>query len=52
METTELVIPVPLSNGKTVTIHNFPVGLSEEDADKITRVIIALAEQTQDTDNQ
>lgn len=47
MKTESLVIPVPLSNGKIVTINNMPVDISKEDAEKIARVIVALAEQTQ-----
>ena len=47
MDTTDIIFPVPLSNGHIVTINNLPVVLSIEDAEKISRVIIALAEQIQ-----
>ena len=45
MDTTEVVFPIPLSDGVVVTIHNLPVNLKKEDAEKIARVVIALAEE-------
>jgi hypothetical protein len=43
MEPDEIVYPIPLSDGTIVTIHNLPLILSRDDAQKIARVLIALS---------
>ena len=43
MNTDEIIYPIPLSDGTIITIHNLPLILSEDDAKKIARVLLALS---------
>ena len=39
----DIVYPIPLSNGRVITIHNMPDNLSDEEVKKIQNIIKALA---------
>ena len=39
-----LVFPIPLSDGHVMCIKNLPRELKQEDAEKIARVVLALAD--------
>jgi len=43
MKHKDIQFPIPLSNGRVVTINDMPDGLSKEDIAKVCAVIKALA---------
>ena len=49
METSEITYPIPLSNGFWATIK-LPAKLTKADADKISKVVTALAENKEVSD--
>ena len=48
METTEITYPIPLSTGFVATVK-LPVDLSDEDAKKVSDVVLALINTPTDT---
>jgi hypothetical protein len=44
METHEIVFPIPISEGRIVTLGNLPTKLKKDDAEKIARVVLAMAD--------
>ncbi len=43
IKTEDIVFPIPISEGRIITINNLPVELNKEDAEKICRVVMALS---------
>lgn len=43
MITEDIIFPIPISGDRIITIHNLPIELDREDAEKIAKVIIALS---------
>lgn len=50
IKTTEIIFPVPISEGRIVTINNLPCALSLRDAKKIGKVVEALATRSEKQD--